>query len=117
MKKNFNKELWYTLEKYNYHVANIVEFYIVRVDNLGERTVIKGGMNNFKEELLKFDNSYHPDIQWDKKIQNFYYSGWITFDDSSFIKRERIYQTYYDEGVEEWTYIRFPRIVDMVELT
>ena len=86
MKKNFNKELWYTLKKYNYHVASIVEFYIVRVDNLGERTVIKCDMNSFKEELLKFNNSYHPDIQQDKKIKNFYYSGWVTFNNNLLLK-------------------------------
>ncbi len=120
MKKNFNKEIWYTLEKYNYYVANIVEFYIVRTDHLNNRIVIKGDMNNFKEEILKFNNTYHPDERLDSNKDNdknnFNYDGWITFEDNSFIKRKRIYENYYDcDGVEEWTYVKFPRISDMIE--
>lgn len=69
-------------------------------------------MNNFKEEILKFNNNYRPDENIGK--YNFHYGGWITFDDNSFIKRRNIYDDYYDEGVEEWVYVKFPRIFNLV---
>ncbi len=108
MEKNFKLETLNMLEFYNHSVYDVLE-YSIEVNLPEKKELYIGNSDTFLKVLDQLDINYSASDRY----EGLSFKGWIAFKNSCFAERHYHYQTYYSHGIEEWNYIKFPKLISL----